>query len=1183
MRFGVLGPLVAEDARGPVDLKGPRHRSVLARLLVARGRVVPTELLVDDLWGGAAPEGATGAVQTFVSALRRALEPDRPPRAPARLLVTAGPGYALRADPDAVDAWRFEQAVNTARELLGSGRPADALAGIDAALADWRGPAYAEFASLTWARGEATRLDELRLLAAERRAEALIALGRDAEAIPDLEAHARAQPGREDAWRLYALALYRAGRQGDALAALRRARRVLAEDAGLDPGPELRRLEADILAQSPSLTEPRPAALRAVAPGAVGSDAVGSGAVGSGAVGSAAARAAFGPAAVRAAFGPAAAGAAFGPAAAGAAVVGPAAAGGGAVGGAAVAGGGGELVGRQVEYAQLRAAADGVLARGALRPALISGEAGAGKTALADALVARLGADGWATASGTNPDDRGLPAGWPWHRILDTLSAVVPDPPYAPSPGGDPAAARFRWHRAVGEYLTAVARHAPLLLVVDDLHWAGAETLGLLAALVTEPVAAPVLLVATYRSTDLPAPLAEVLGRVARAEPTRVYLGGLPLAAIPDLVRATIDRDVDTPTAATIHRRTGGNPFFVRELARLYDAEGADGLAAVPPGVRDVVRYRVAALPEPVPAVLHRAAVLGLDLPILTALNEAPSLRPAAAQPGADRATRNPTALDPGAKHGAPPAADVADVAGVANAGGVAGVAGVAGAGGVGDALLGAVEVAVAAGLLVEQGTGRFAFAHALVRDALSSDVSRSRRAAWHAAAADAVERLRPDDVEALAHHYLHADGPDAAARAARYARAAAERAERRHAPSEAARLWDAALEAFDRAGENDIRARLDLIMGGVRAFAVTGALATARHRRAEAIALAEEIGDPVLTARVIGAFDVPAIWTEHDDPALGRHIAEVAARTLSALPADHVADRSRLLATLALELRGEGGERAAAAARDAERLARDLGDPAVLAFALNASFMQSFGRAGRAPERARLGTELVELSHRHELPTFEILGHLILLQARSALAEFVAADEHARVADALGERYQSPLVAVFTDWYRALRASASGSGADAEARYRAAAARLAGTGMSGLERGILPFALLCHRLQRGEPPALPPDTDFGAYAPWARPVLSGGGAAAIPDSPRDLLYEARTCLHARVAIADGDRPAMERLYAALLPAAGELAGAGSGLLTLGPVARYLDDLATALGHPKLGHPKLGRQRDAGA
>uniref|UniRef100_UPI001B8025D0 AfsR/SARP family transcriptional regulator n=1 Tax=Saccharothrix syringae TaxID=103733 RepID=UPI001B8025D0 len=251
VRFGVLGPLVAEDARGPVRVGGPRHRAVLARLLVARGRVVPVGHLVDDLWDDDPPEGAVGAIQTFVAALRRALEPDRPPRAPARVLVTAPPGYALRAEPDAVDAWRFEAAVTGDRDAAGVD---EAL--VDEALALWRGPAYAEFADRPWARAEAARLDELRLLALERRAEALLASGRAAAAVPDLEAHVGQHPWREDAWRLLALALYRAGRQGDALGALRRARGRLAEVLGVDPGPGLRQLEADVLAHAPHLAAP---------------------------------------------------------------------------------------------------------------------------------------------------------------------------------------------------------------------------------------------------------------------------------------------------------------------------------------------------------------------------------------------------------------------------------------------------------------------------------------------------------------------------------------------------------------------------------------------------------------------------------------------------------------------------------------------------------------------------------------------------------------------------------------------------------------------------------------------------------------------------------------------------------------------------------------------------------------
>ncbi|GDY55741.1 hypothetical protein SVIO_063640 [Streptomyces violaceusniger] len=266
--FGVLGPVVAWDADADgraIALKGPRHRAVLARLIVARRRVVPVSRLIEDLWTEP-PPGAVGAVRTFVAALRRALEPQRPPRTPARLLVTEGPGYALRADPDAVDAWRFEQDVADAATLP----PDGALPRLEEALGRWRGPAYAEFADEGWARGERSRLAELRLHAVERQAEARLALGRAAEAVPDLEAHLAEHPWREGAWRALALALYRTGRQGDALAVLRRARTLLVEQLGVDPGPELRRLETDILGQAPHLD---PTAARGGAAAQVWADA----------------------------------------------------------------------------------------------------------------------------------------------------------------------------------------------------------------------------------------------------------------------------------------------------------------------------------------------------------------------------------------------------------------------------------------------------------------------------------------------------------------------------------------------------------------------------------------------------------------------------------------------------------------------------------------------------------------------------------------------------------------------------------------------------------------------------------------------------------------------------------------------------------------------------------------------
>ncbi|MET8626296.1 BTAD domain-containing putative transcriptional regulator [Kitasatospora sp. NPDC004669] len=658
MAFGVLGPVVAWDGTGGVlDLKGPRHRAVLARLITARRRVVPVARLVADLWEEPGP-GAVGSVQTFIAALRRVLEPDRPPRAPARLLVTEGPGYALRAAPDAVDAWRFEAAVAAAAKLP----PTQALDRLEASLGWWRGPAYADCAQQDWARGERSRLAELRLQAVEQQARARLALGLAAEAVPDLDAHLTEHPWREEAWQLLALALYRTGRQADALAVLRRARAMLADQLGVDPGPEIRRLEAGILTQDPQL--------------------------------------------------------------------------------------------------------------------------------------------------------------------------------------------------------------------------------------------------------DLPA--------------------------------------------------------------------------------------------EPMTA---------------------------------------------------------------------------------------------------------------------------------------------------------------------------------------AARLWTRATAAYDRTVAAGARARLESTIGLVRNLALTGGagLRAAQEHRLPAITAAEEFGDPALTARIIGAYDVPAIWTRNDDPTQAQRIVAAAERTLAALPDDgsHEAARCRLLGTIALEMRGTRSPRGPQAAREAERIARRLDDPTLLAFALNGAFMQSCARAGLAPRRDAIGAELVQLAARHGLVTFEVLGHLIRMQARSALDDFPAADAHAAAADSLADRHEVPLATVFTQWYRALRLAASGQTFQAQRAYRAAAARLDGAGMPGVEHGLLPLTQLCLHLADHSPSArdaaehVDLNANWGPYHPWAAPfaALRTGQRAdaqamlrAVPEPPADLTYEALCCLQAAVALDLGDRAVLKRLHARLLPASGELAGAGSGLITLGPVNRWLTAIADALG-----------------
>jgi len=211
-------------------------------------------------------------------------------------------------------------------------------------------------------------------------------------------------------------------------------------------------------------------------------------------------------------------------------------------------------------------------------------------------------------------------------------------------------------------------------------------------------------------------------------------------------------------------------------------------------------------------------------------------------------------------------------------------------------------------------------------------------------------------------------------------------------------------------------------------------------------------------------------------------------------------------------------------------------------------------------------------------------------------VGDLAAADQHAEAARLVAKVHDLPLVAVFTQWYDALRLALTGQWPVAEKGYRAAASGLSGTGMAGLETGILPLAVLAARVgavigaERGPVDfrlagfqlaglelADLVDANWGAHQYWARPLLlvSQGllsqareALAAVPESPPDLLLEARLCLQATAALAVGDQPLMEKLYGQLLPAAGEFAGAGSGLLTLGPTASYLARLAAALDRP---------------
>ena len=258
MRFLVLGPLEVEADDGPVVLGGQKERLLLAQLLTRPNQVVPVEALVGGLWGEHPPLTAAKTLQSHVVRLRRALEPARARGAAGEVLVTREPGYLLRVATGALDAARFEELTAAGRRALADGSVELAGSLLREALGLWRGRAFEEFLDADFGAAESDRLAELRLAALEDRIEADLRLGRHRELVAELEGLVREQPLRERLWAQLMLALYRSGRQADALLAYQRARKVLVEDLGIDPGAELRRLQAAILAQDPALDLPAP-------------------------------------------------------------------------------------------------------------------------------------------------------------------------------------------------------------------------------------------------------------------------------------------------------------------------------------------------------------------------------------------------------------------------------------------------------------------------------------------------------------------------------------------------------------------------------------------------------------------------------------------------------------------------------------------------------------------------------------------------------------------------------------------------------------------------------------------------------------------------------------------------------------------------------------------------------------
>ncbi|MFE5560078.1 BTAD domain-containing putative transcriptional regulator [Streptomyces sp. NPDC056544] len=1085
----VLGSFTAERDGEAIPLGGHRQRSVLALLVAARGRVVSVDRMIEELWQGAPPARAVASLQAYVSNLRRLLEPGRAPRTPARLLVSAPPGYALRLPEDAVDAWRFERLLGRAREVLHA-EPDTAGSMLREALALWQGPAYAETADEPWTHAEILRLDELRLAARELGIAAGLRGGADfAGAVAEAALLTRDEPLREEAWRLHALALWAAGRQADALSALRRARTVLADEVGLDPGAALVELEMAVLAQDGRVLReatrpPEPAPHVPHVPPA--------------------------PHVPEVPVAPAATGAE-------------------------------PFVGREEELERLTAAAHRARAAGP-GVALVTGEAGMGKSALLHALGGRLRAEGWLVAFGRTTDAEGAPPAWAWVEALRAVAAAAPPEPAvaaalspllaedAPAtgraPGGeDVAAGRFRLHRAVGQWLAQAARGRPVAVVLDDLHWADAETLALLSGAADLPPGTALLVVGAYRPEDTQGRLDDTLAGLARRSPARIALRGLTGEAVAEVVRCVGGPQVDAEVITALAERTGGNPFYVRESARLLGSEGSlVALSEVPEGVRDVLRRRLGRLPEAVVAVLRLAAVAGRESGVEVLIG----------------------------------AADTDE-----------------------DGVLGALEAGLLAGLLAEPEPGRVRFAHALVRDTLLADLSRLRSSRMHGRIAACLERLAPDDVSALAHHYVRAASSATAAKAVAHCLRAARLAESRFAHDVAAVLLAEAVECFERVpvgsgGDRDAE-RAELLGLLVRAQVRAGAVMAARTTRRTAIDRAVGAGRDDLLVAAFTAWNEPTPWQTRPYGVVDGPVVELLERLL-ARPDHEPAVRCGLLGAYAAELSDAKVAGVRAAAREALALAEGTGDPALRAGAL-AALVKELDADLEGPERAALGGELERIGAAHELPGHQWYGMFVRSTALAAEGDVAGARRLVERWTRFARTYRMPGPVAVGEAVEATWAHVEGRFEEAEHLYRQAAVRMARQGSPHAE-GILAVAIATLRVSQGRlAQSLPRLRQvYAAFGPPAGDLLAVALAAAGEDREArevldragplrtDYFFKVFATFRAMTLVMLRERAGAEELYAALLPYRDAPPPSSGFTVAVRPVARTLGELAVLLG-----------------
>ncbi|MGH9263880.1 MAG: BTAD domain-containing putative transcriptional regulator [Acidimicrobiales bacterium] len=942
IEFRLLGPLEVLRDGAVLNVAAPRQRSLLVILLAHANELVPADRLADGMWQGRPPPTAATALQVHVSRLRKILEAGE---AVPRVLVTRDPGYLVRVTADQLDTLRFEQMLARGRRMLTAGDAPEAAAVLDEALGLWRGPALGELAELPFARGWAARLEHLRLAAVEERMEAHLACGRHAGVVDELEHLVTREPLRERLWAQLMVALYRSGRQAEALRAYGRVRTVLAEELGIDPSPELRRLETAILGQDKAL-EWRPGR---GAPAPTPDP----------------------PVELRDAPHRSSA-----------------------------------FVGREPELESLRHWLDRAVA-GEGRLVLLRGEPGIGKTGIAEELAAVARSRGIPVLWGSAHEDEGGGPFRPWAEALAGRSGtgarpdrpeVVPDLASllpAPDPGSppDPDAARLRMFEATTAVLQRAAGEGGAVLVLDDLQWADRPSLLLLQHLARQVHRATLLVLAIYRDIGLTrdSPLADALGDLARQPATRrlalTGLGPPEVARFIELATGLPGGDV----SGMVHARTNGNPFFVREMVRLLQAEnrlaGPGPLdvttLGIPEGVRDVVRRRCHRLSEGAHRLLATASVLGGEFRV-----------------------------------------DVLERVGDAS-----------------EPVIDLLDEAEAAGLLAEDHTrvGCYRFGHDLVRETLYDELSGIRRARLHGRVGSALEEVGAGGRDApwseLARHFvLAAAGGGDTRRAVEYSVRAAQEATSSLAYEEAVVHYQRGLAVLDSGGEPPGEQRCRLLLGLGDARWRAGDVAGARRTFLDAAEVAQALPSPELLAEAVLGFGGGLLRAWHATRgAFGDRPGRLLAEALDAVGPGDSPLRARLLGLLAEELYYTANDsRREQLSREAVDMARRLGDSGSVALALCSRCLAAWG-PDHLEERLDAAVEIIALAEKLGDRQLLAVGRQYLFVAQVEQGDMAAATATLDAYERLADELRQPLARWEARRFRAMQALLEGRFEDAE------------------------------------------------------------------------------------------------------------------------------------------------------